>query len=1713
MQITLNQINGISLFSLPSLLTNISILSDHDLDEITQVCQHVTCNDKSKLRDSLLKLNQAESIEGIVLHFRRVFWGVSPADRPKFKVKMTDIMSDETLSYGGKKIAITFCHDEQEFPIKDDFVNALPTVRDQELISELVSLSNMERSGLREHSSLGPLRVKNDVRKRLRHSAFFHSKTLKQDNPPKRTHSVRGYAATSRSPVTKISKNEAGGENTSPLSERFFEECQAVTERYLLTDYSGVRVPKDKIARDFHGAMHATRVALWVVVLLSIRKQLRDKEALAFPSEQLPYLMKAALLHDSGRKGDGDDRPEWEAQSGENCQQHLLMLGRDSQLAAVCKDAIINKDAKNDKTKSLFAKLVHDADCLDVMRCRGSFEFDRLDIVQDLGGTQQGTELIYQMTQQVNVVIALQQRQKPIPIINTGSVAIPAQPHKLILITEPFKHKDVEFAPNCLWFQINWLKQHSPELYQLFEKEVGALPTTLPSVASTSQAVTHQVVLHYDSARNQMLMTKLAKLMGVSVPESELIATDEGFVIATETIEPKPSPKVKEFSPEERAKFYVVTALLGNNNSIGVDGCHLTKTQEGKLMALNWAHAGEYGFLTKTERKVDAFDATVYELEAFLTPDSNAATPLGKASTEALQTQHTQWFSDLTQSQIHQATRELLDIPRHEIAYLVECYGPDKPFDRVRLMKIIEQRRAYIARRFPKACSSTVTEAEQGAIEASGVMGYAMPAKHQQITDADLRIYQTYDENHRLHTECWITLTPEAQELVVENLGLTCQTNELWFQLIAYFKYRKQLSENKTEREYSDILEPIGIERITDIVCEQSALESRLDDIECEQSALESRLSNIESDLYQKCERQKQAYCENERYVECSGANKLTIIEAVKLLESIQTVLRKQASVAVEEQIINRVNDKLLLQLPTLSPSTVNEIGRSEKNDFPTCTYRYGRAMQKKDNFCSDVPNEFWVSLHRKNNSTFRIEGKFLDGDANQFSSLSGVVHLRVEGGSRHHTQVLLDELSRIGVNIQRPQYNDIQNQYVDSLLGCYGLQTELKVTLEREGKLTDKEDFLRKRLEWEEHPCWRSHHQIVNGQLVFYRPDDKHPVETASSIVTHDLNYNGLLSEAALQNIFHSGGFLLPFIEKLRIGGISEVKDRGLSCTTSEDGRRVYFALKSELGSYGVKLKPELLRRTDLRLFHNVLTNKNTPFYEEYYAMWFRDKAWEILQSNNNNELTLPCIPFMEVEGIGEKLRADITENSLDPILGKEKLQQSLSVWYDGNESRAIFNNPKQSNSTNFEVKSVRLDNLSHVSSLSNISFSSCSVSYEFLALGAAVGCRFHRCTFFSTKSNAEQKITQVVSITNCRFEQCIFNPCGMKHIQFIDCVFSKNQIGGNVGFEYEAICQSRFDRIENEYSEEYYYSLYWLLSLIISKFNKGIAVPSSVFKLGAPFDPLNVEGVIKSGNDNGSLEEARLTIDTIEALERVGGLEIRPSVIKDSALVSSIMHELRVNRSYQVPKVLVSMLKRSFSGYSLHLNANVNDLLLMRAFADNVNAESTWTSFLRANPLILKDGMEVCWDDIEYSFSEILNFSCSQAHRFSPKADFDDKVHNERFIRYLAREFEFQESNQKKKLDRLFEMTHEMSRFNFRDAIWFQLAETFIAEPIKYDEHVRIAFLAKVLVNKELDKQQFINACNQGLPLSEQQKLEWMTLFKESYPHSELEFFSLSS
>lgn len=167
---------------------------------------------------------------------------------------------------------------------------------------------------------------------------------------------------------------------------------------------------KAKIARYFHGITHVSYAAYYVTVFANLYRRHGDIEARALTNEDLKLLQLAALFHDSARKDENADR--WDHKSGILLYYYLTQtLGVDHHKAKLIAEATANKDAKpgkkyfeinkdkdgtltyqfvkNAPPKNIYQKIIHDVDCLEVIRARGHYKGTKLDFYQDIAKTEQ----------------------------------------------------------------------------------------------------------------------------------------------------------------------------------------------------------------------------------------------------------------------------------------------------------------------------------------------------------------------------------------------------------------------------------------------------------------------------------------------------------------------------------------------------------------------------------------------------------------------------------------------------------------------------------------------------------------------------------------------------------------------------------------------------------------------------------------------------------------------------------------------------------------------------------------------------------------------------------------------------------------------------------------------------------------------------------------------------------------------------------------------------------------------------------------------------------------------------------------------------------------------------------------------------------------------------------------------------------------------------
>lgn len=149
--------------------------------------------------------------------------------------------------------------------------------------------------------------------------------------------------------------------------------------------------PEFEIARYYHGIQHVSRVALYIPILINLYRKHNDPDALSITEEDLYLLQIAALFHDSARENEGTDL--WDNESAILLYCYLVnVLVVDHLKAKILAEAIANKDSEDrylklvvegvkfswhsarQKSKNIYQKILHDSDCLDIIRARICFD-------------------------------------------------------------------------------------------------------------------------------------------------------------------------------------------------------------------------------------------------------------------------------------------------------------------------------------------------------------------------------------------------------------------------------------------------------------------------------------------------------------------------------------------------------------------------------------------------------------------------------------------------------------------------------------------------------------------------------------------------------------------------------------------------------------------------------------------------------------------------------------------------------------------------------------------------------------------------------------------------------------------------------------------------------------------------------------------------------------------------------------------------------------------------------------------------------------------------------------------------------------------------------------------------------------------------------------------------------------------------------------------
>ena len=984
---------------------------------------------------------------------------------------------------------------------------------------------------------------------------------------------------------------------TTAKWQAFSEECQALVHRFLHKPLPGQQLSAGEIARPFHGAVHMSRAALWIPVLLTLYREAGDQEALDFPDNWLPYVMKAALLHDSGREGEAEDTKQWERASGEQCEDHLRAIGCPPELAARCRLAIINKD-KPHAEKSFIEKLVHDADCLEIMRCHYCFDMAQLDYYQafkHLPGTE---EQVYKLATQVRSVIA---GQGDLPcqckIANSEAPFDKPEKHELVACKDDEIKARLEFAPNALEAQVEWLKQHQTELYGLYCKSAGnyspASPVpSLESMEKTSQALggsqgTSANGQYLDrksgkkyyvkepaaeSARNEVLMARLASALGLKVPVVHLVREQERTLVVSEWQDGLATDqnRLEQAAPDQLARLYLVAALLGNVDILGHACANTQVNARGELVALDWGEAGEFGAPLASVRKTDSFSATVLELDTLLNAQHPAVEKTCHDSVMPAYEKAVEVFRKLDRKSIEAVVTDLLHRDTSELSRLIEVYGPDKPLDRQRLQSIIHDRLAYLARRFPQCCQERVTPAEHRAIVANGVRGLRLSVPASDITDGELCLFQFMDKDNQPVTECWLRLEPEVARKLSDRMELPYRHIRLIEDIVAYLN-------GFSESEQPKVMTPQWQAIITGMIerCEQASR-----DIEANKSVLSSEKDTVSP-----------------------GKARATPDKMITMINRAAGYFRELQKMPL--------GATLELSGHGISPSDLPATGFPERMNTQHYEYNETTHFALRNLRCSHGwdtgTQEHKVGhyhLTLPNNPDVEVQW-FGAEQATKMFALERVLVLRAKGAGKEAADQILSGLSQLEIATDRPDCDQIQALYTEQLARLLQVDEELKLA-----KLTEtnsKTRWLVQKMGWQSLPHWEDHHRMRSGRIQFYHPVNSCPSTALSKLGVrsfHKLNFlNTTTDESVLMSLLHSGGQLLSACERARTGIRlpplhEDTKFGGLIHDMYSGGAtKVCFRLKSAddiQGTIGLVIKPEVLGRTDL-VAYPVATDANS--------------------------------------------------------------------------------------------------------------------------------------------------------------------------------------------------------------------------------------------------------------------------------------------------------------------------------------------------------------------------------------------------------------------------------------------------------------------------------------------------------------------------------------
>ena len=1044
------------------------------------------------------------------------------------------------------------------------------------------------------------------------------------------------------------------------------------------------------IARPVHGLQHSCRTAIWALSVLQLRKQQHDPQALAFPDDMVPLLVKACLFHDSGRQGDGKDTVEWEQASADNLREHLRNCGIGQSLAWQCGEAICNKD-KPDACLHLpeeiqtLRSLLHDADTLEVMRVRERFYMDRLECFAACQDDKQ-RENYRSLATEVGKVIARQ-----------GDLWAPIALHYSKKSDEKFFHIDTaglredlkkqwEHHPSPLWYQLFSIGKQSDFIRALITPYAGEYLTEPPdSSFSLATLNPDKTGLYIDpvnqqfyaiketscelSARNQVLMANLARLLGITVPES-FVHQEQGHCYVVSHVPGEWSGNLKggqevlqSLPLEQWARLLLINVIVGNERMLNSAWEGIELTPDGEPVMCHWDLAGlATRYLARDEAEsvpgTDDFSSMPVLLKKLRDPHAPVMNsfPVKNPCVDILAQLDDDFLGHALQKILSQLDWQALN-------QLIEHSG-FLPGDRSWLRQTIHDRIAWLTTRLPNTLAEgeRVSMAEYKAIEAAGIRGGWLPVKGQDIRGGQICISQLLDASGQPITRMSLRLSQSAGNNLADNLALERGLHHL--------ANKVQYINRALNSKYRDW---------------RSDLTSLAD--ECD--ALAKQLSK-----------------DKERWhVDDRG----TINKTVTTLQDI--IKKCRVSLTADQPSIEPLPEIALpLPAPVFPARVSSRLGEEAEATVQLAQFSHGfaRLTRRSVSYFDEkqlLVSELTASPVRKVEfkTTVREGGSILFFPPNLPNALTfeHKLIITLAGHSKDVVEALFRELAGLGIHGERPTTGDLEEQWLDALADYHGCLGDMNRAAEsNDNKLinTSKKMFLKEQLQLSDDALldWEVHCRIRAGRLVHYLPGLPHGIMTNPArefCLGHNINFVADQHRETGQILLDSLNnecALVSYGRRTHIGMKPFGSEGGMALRIKYDANYVFSRLmpvnqeedkqggefrRKYTGAMAMMLKSEALGRLDGSVRAN-LNQLNQPFPEldafarnqkiiaksvgDYQRVLRGDRMQETHFSN-----PLSLLDELHIIQVG---------SAKDQYHLLQMLQQRYSHWPDGRPLEQLF-------------------------------------------------------------------------------------------------------------------------------------------------------------------------------------------------------------------------------------------------------------------------------------------------------------------------------------------------------------------------------------------------------------------------------------------------------